>query len=127
LTDGGCQVYLDEVPAPPALFCSFCARSSDVVDRLVGGPGVHICDACVEICEQILAGQPAPEFTPWDDLGDDEVLAQLARAARSVAQVQSAVQEQVDRLRRRGVTWARIGEALGVSRQAAWERFGSAG
>jgi hypothetical protein len=26
-------------------------------------------------------------------------------------------------LRRRGVTWARIGTALGIARQSAWERF----
>jgi ATP-dependent Clp protease ATP-binding subunit ClpX len=26
-------------------------------------------------------------------------------------------------LRERGVTWARIGEALGMTRQSAWERF----
>jgi ATP-dependent Clp protease ATP-binding subunit ClpX len=30
----------------------------------------------------------------------------------------------VDLLRRREVSWARIGDALGVTRQAAWERFG---
>jgi hypothetical protein len=110
----------------PTLYCSFCARSSDVVDKLIGGPGVYICDACVEICNRILDDEPAPAFTPWDDLGDDEVLAQLTRVQRSIGQVHGAVQEQVDRLRARGVTWARIGEALGTSRQAAWERYGSA-
>ena len=29
-------------------------------------------------------------------------------------------------LRKRGVTWTRIGDALGISRQAAWERFSGA-
>jgi ATP-dependent Clp protease ATP-binding subunit ClpX len=29
----------------------------------------------------------------------------------------------VDELRKREVSWAKIGEALGMSRQAAWERF----
>ncbi|MFF5262568.1 hypothetical protein ACFY4C_26835 [Actinomadura viridis] len=29
----------------------------------------------------------------------------------------------VRELRRRGVTWARIGQALGITRQSAWERF----
>jgi ATP-dependent Clp protease ATP-binding subunit ClpX len=29
----------------------------------------------------------------------------------------------VDLLRERGVSWAVIGDALGISRQAAWERF----
>ena len=29
----------------------------------------------------------------------------------------------IDELRRRELSWADIGEALGISRQAAWERF----
>ena len=33
------------------------------------------------------------------------------------------MQDYVDILRGRGVTWTRIGAALGVSKQAAWERF----
>jgi ATP-dependent Clp protease ATP-binding subunit ClpX len=33
------------------------------------------------------------------------------------------LQEAVDTLRQREVSWATIGEALGVSRQAAWDRF----
>jgi ATP-dependent Clp protease ATP-binding subunit ClpX len=37
--------------------------------------------------------------------------------------VRDVLQEHVDILRRRGVSWERIGEAMGVSRQAAWERF----
>jgi hypothetical protein len=36
------------------LRCSFCRRSADAVGRLVGGPSVHICDACVEACVHIL-------------------------------------------------------------------------
>ena len=31
--------------------------------------------------------------------------------------------DRVQRLRGRGVTWARIGESLGMTRQSAWERF----
>jgi AhpD family alkylhydroperoxidase len=34
------------------------------------------------------------------------------------------LQGHVDELRKRGVSWEKIGQALGVSRQAAWERFG---
>ena len=38
-------------------------------------------------------------------------------------QSRAGLQEEVDTLRQREVSWATIGEALGVSRQAAWERF----
>jgi ATP-dependent Clp protease ATP-binding subunit ClpX len=34
-----------------------------------------------------------------------------------------ALQEHVEELRERGVAWSRIGEALGISREAAWERL----
>jgi hypothetical protein len=38
-------------------------------------------------------------------------------------QADAAVHDYVDVLRGRGISWTRIGEALGVSKQAAWERF----
>jgi hypothetical protein len=37
--------------------------------------------------------------------------------------MEETLKQHVDLLRQRGMTWTRIGEALGVSRQAAWERF----
>jgi hypothetical protein len=37
--------------------------------------------------------------------------------------VEKTLKEHVIQLRGRGVTWTRIGEAFGVTRQAAWERF----
>jgi hypothetical protein len=40
-----------------------------------------------------------------------------------VSQVDAALHDHVGMLRARGVSWTRIGEALGVSKQAAWERF----
>jgi len=38
-------------------------------------------------------------------------------------QIDAAMHDYVDTLRARGVSWTRIGAALGVSKQAAWERF----
>ena len=38
--------------------CSFCGKGSDQVRRLVAGPGVYICDACVELCNEVLAVAP---------------------------------------------------------------------
>jgi hypothetical protein len=40
-----------------------------------------------------------------------------------VSQADAAVHDYVDVLRSRGISWTRIGQALGVSKQAAWERF----
>ena len=36
------------------LFCSFCGKSQEDVRKLVAGPGVYICDECVELCNDIL-------------------------------------------------------------------------
>lgn len=34
--------------------CSFCGRTEDMVRRIVAGPGVYICDECVELCCDII-------------------------------------------------------------------------
>lgn len=39
----------------PNLHCSFCLRSARDVTKLIGGPGVYICDGCVDLCNRILA------------------------------------------------------------------------
>ncbi len=58
------------------LKCSFCGKSQEQVRKLIAGPGVYICDECVDLCNEILdeelfdssatAAQPAPrrEQTP---------------------------------------------------------------
>jgi ClpX C4-type zinc finger len=106
-----------------ALYCSFCRKDKDAVAKLVAGPGVYICDECVGLCNLIIADEPAGEFGAWHEQPDDELLASLARIQAVVAQVDAAVHDYVDVLRSRGISWTRIGAALGVSKQAAWERF----
>jgi ATP-dependent Clp protease ATP-binding subunit ClpX len=34
--------------------CSFCGKLQDQVKRLVAGPGVYICDECIELCNEII-------------------------------------------------------------------------
>jgi ATP-dependent Clp protease ATP-binding subunit ClpX len=54
------------------LKCSFCGKSQDQVRKLIAGPGVYICDECIDLCNEILdeelveghghpAGRPSPE------------------------------------------------------------------
>ena len=106
-----------------ALACSFCLRTSSEVQRLLGGPGVHICDECVAACDRILA-DPSVPFPTFEDEEDDGLLARLRPAASLVASADAGLRGLVDLLRERELSWAQIGDALGVSRQAAWERFG---
>ncbi|MBN2050234.1 MAG: ATP-dependent Clp protease ATP-binding subunit ClpX [Spirochaetales bacterium] len=34
--------------------CSFCGKSADMAKRLIAGPGVYICDECVNVCKRIV-------------------------------------------------------------------------
>ncbi|MDC7232232.1 MAG: ATP-dependent Clp protease ATP-binding subunit ClpX [Spirochaetales bacterium] len=35
--------------------CSFCGKHSDVAKKLIAGPGVYICDECVQVCNKIMS------------------------------------------------------------------------
>ena len=35
--------------------CSFCLKSPESVAKMIGGPGVFICNECVALCREILA------------------------------------------------------------------------
>ena len=39
------------------LKCSFCGKSQDQVRRLIAGPGVYICDECIELCSEIITDE----------------------------------------------------------------------
>ena len=39
------------------LTCSFCGKSQDQVRRLIAGPGVYICDECIELCSEIITDE----------------------------------------------------------------------
>lgn len=115
-----------ETKIETGLRCSFCTKSSDEVGRLVAGPGVYICDGCVGLAATVIEqsqDRPVSRMPMWDSLGDEEMLGHLGRSVRVADQVEADLRAWVAELRRRGVTWARIGESLGVTRQSAWERF----
>ncbi len=105
------------------LYCSFCRRSDEQVTKLIAGPAVFICDGCVEICNRIIGGKPVPAFPGFDALNTDDLLKTLVPAAAQLHTSEDVLRQHVAILRKREVTWTRIGEALGVTRQAAWERF----
>ena len=107
-------------------FCSFCLKPSDEVAKLVAGPGVYICNECVDLCSQIISSPPAlpPGLRSWEeDLDLDGVLASLPRMAAAGSQAESNLSRFVKRAREFGATWAAIGTSLGMTRQSAWERF----
>jgi hypothetical protein len=108
--------------------CSFCGKPNTEVAALVAGPGVYICDECVSLCQQIIESKPksasVPQLRPWQQADEVEaVLESLPRVARAADQVEKDLAGWVGRGRELGATWARIGEALGMTRQSAWARF----
>jgi hypothetical protein len=87
---------------------------------------VYICDECVALCGQLMDDPPVPaaQLAAWEQAVTlDEALASLPRIAAAGAQVEQNLAGWVRKARTLGATWARIGEALGMTRQSAWERF----
>jgi hypothetical protein len=109
--------------------CSFCLRLTPEVEKIISGPGIYICDQCVRACVEILETAPQgadsseSQLPSWHSMTDEEVLRRLPRIAAVASQVQGGLQRWVGEARRRGASWARIGDALEMSRQSAWERF----
>jgi hypothetical protein len=108
--------------------CSFCLRPDTDVQVLVAGPAVYVCNDCVDLCCQIIEAHPGkgatPRVLPWEQTDSlDIVLAHLPKVAAARMQVEETLHGWVSRARDLGATWAQVGDALGMTRQSAWERF----
>lgn len=44
------------------LKCSFCGKTQEQVRKLVAGPGVYICDECIELCNEIIEEELSEDF-----------------------------------------------------------------
>lgn len=76
--------------------CSFCGKTQDQVKKIVAGPGVYICNECIDLCKEII-DEELNEATPLDldniptpveikKILDDYVIGQIdAKRALSVA------------------------------------------
>ncbi|WP_306009010.1 ATP-dependent protease ATP-binding subunit ClpX [Bacillus sp. MMSF_3328] len=78
------------------LKCSFCGKTQDQVRKLVAGPGVYICDECIELCTEIVEEElgteeevefkDVPKPTEIRDILDEYVIGQeQAKKSLSVA------------------------------------------
>jgi ATP-dependent Clp protease ATP-binding subunit ClpX len=51
------------------LKCSFCGKSQKQVKKLIAGPGVYICDECIDLCNEIIEEELSESSDlRWDDL-----------------------------------------------------------
>ena len=69
--------------------CAFCTTSAEQVGTLVAGPGVFICNECVDLSATLIATkQPGPRVPVWEAIDDQALLDHLPRI--------EAVRNQVD-------------------------------
>jgi ATP-dependent Clp protease ATP-binding subunit ClpX len=51
------------------LKCSFCGKSQKQVKKLIAGPGVYICDECIDLCNEIIE----EELSGTEEVGFEEL------------------------------------------------------
>jgi hypothetical protein len=110
------------------LHCSFCGKSDKQIEKLAAGPGgIHICNECVGICVTVMDGEGSAGMrrrldpTTWPT---ERLIETLAPVSSTLDAYREHLHAIVEALRDREVSWARIAQPLGISRQSAWERFG---
>jgi hypothetical protein len=117
----------------PIASCTFCHKPNTAVRNLVAGPGVFICNECVELSAVIVAdvaGLPPEESArlraQYTGRSAEEILDMLPAMARTAARIEADLARWVSLLRERGTGWQQIADALGTSAGAARDRFGTA-
>ncbi|MBP3322660.1 MAG: ATP-dependent Clp protease ATP-binding subunit ClpX [Clostridia bacterium] len=55
------------------IFCSFCGKPQSMAKRLIAGQSAYICDACIQLCQSILADDPELEDSAYreEENGED--------------------------------------------------------
>lgn len=110
--------------------CSFCGKPDTLVQRLVAGPGVYICDECVQLSAAVI--EEATRVTPEEsarrraryvDRPTEEILATLPALLAAADRVEAELAGWIDRLRGRGADWHTIAGAAGVPTDALRRRF----
>jgi ATP-dependent Clp protease ATP-binding subunit ClpX len=111
---------------PAKVFCSFCMKSEEDVAQMVAGPAnVFICNECVAMCGVYMAGRIPDRsgYVPPERQPSENLITHLAPVEDTLRAKYTQLHWLVATLRSRSVGWAEIGDALGVSEQAASERF----
>ena len=106
--------------------CSFCGTQGGEDTRMAGGLGAMICMECLTFYYESFSQSETTKSIaspPWAQMTDAELLSKLPLIAGTSTQVDRFLREWVKMIRERNISYAEIGKALGVSRQAAWERF----
>ena len=81
--DGGVQLADAGEGDGPAR-CSFCGQGREEVRKLIAGPGMSICDQCVDLCNRIIAGTGGEPARPSVADRIDQLAAELDQLRRDV-------------------------------------------
>jgi ClpX C4-type zinc finger len=110
--------------------CSFCGKPNTAVQQLVAGPGVYICNECVELSATIVAdaGRDTPEESArrrseYGNRSTEVILALLPALVRHADQVERELTGFVNRLREQGTDWQTIAIAAGMGIDGVRQRF----
>ena len=98
------------------LVCSFCAKSQGRVNKLIAGPGVYICNECVDLCREIIDADPGdalPTPPPPDTTPSVRAIRLPVHLVESANRITRAECELVIELGREP-TAAEIAEAIGM-------------
>jgi hypothetical protein len=113
--------------------CSFCGKPNTEVKALVAGPGVFICNECVDLSVTLVAATAdisADETARLRDQAVDrpvrEILDMLPALAGSAARAEAELARWVGRLRDKGIDWEQIANVLATSADGARQRFSPA-
>ncbi len=67
------------------LICNFCGKSQDDVERMIIGPGVNICNECIELCYSLLGNEEKYPDEPRKPGKPPATPAVLLRATMSIS------------------------------------------
>ena len=72
------------------LKCSFCGKAQNQVVKLIAGPGVYICDTCIDLCNQIMVEEVGK---PHERVLDSEIEAAAREAREAVDRLRTLAQQ----------------------------------
>lgn len=90
------------------LKCSFCGKGDEIVAKLIAGPGVYICDECVDLCIEILneenlstnnlnaelgSGDPVKTWKGMEIVNDAEMITLAKSAAKGLEDLLNYIKE----------------------------------
>lgn len=110
----------------PMHHCSFCGKANTEAKKIIAGPGVYICNLCVDLCVDVIAQVDAkPDVVPrTSQPAPERQLEWLPSWANTLRSLEADIAARVATMREGGVGWDRIAAALGMDEAAAIERFG---